>query len=130
MCEKAVDTCPFVLDCVPNCYNIQKMFEKAVSKEPFMLKQYLGKHNSQEMCGKAIDPCLLLLKFAPDLFVRNKMLQDLDDVVSFKDDIFLVNADSDNVSFFSNGMGPANADLKNDDSGLFFMLHVWLCYQI
>ena len=103
------------------------MCGKAVSKEPFMLKYFLSKNKSQEMSGKAINACLPLLKWAPDLFVTNKMLKDLDDAVSFKDDIVFVNEDYDNVTFFSDDIGPANVDLNNDDPALFFMLDLWLC---
>ena len=103
------------------------MYKKAVSKEHFMLKYFLIKHKSQEMCGKATDACLPLLKCAPDLFVTNKMLKDLDDAVSFKDDVVFVIADSDNDTFFIDDMGPADADPNNDDPELFFMLALWLC---
>ena len=39
MCEKAVDTCPFMLECVPNCYKTQEIYQKAVSKELCMLNK-------------------------------------------------------------------------------------------
>ena len=35
MCEKAVGTCPFILDYVPDCYKTQEMREKSVCKELF-----------------------------------------------------------------------------------------------
>ena len=54
------------------------MFEKAVSKEPFLLKYCLDKYKYQEMCEKAVDAFLPLLKSIPDWFVTNKVLEDLD----------------------------------------------------
>ena len=47
MCKKAVAACPFMWDCVSNCYKSKKMCEKAVSKEPFTLQYCLRK--SQEI---------------------------------------------------------------------------------
>ena len=37
-CEKAVDTCPFTLDYVPDYYKADKVYKKVVFKERFMLK--------------------------------------------------------------------------------------------
>ena len=36
MLVKAVDTCPFVFDSVPDQYKSQEMCDKVVSKDPFM----------------------------------------------------------------------------------------------
>ena len=36
MCDKAVDTCPFVFDSIFDQYMTPEMCEKVVSKEPFM----------------------------------------------------------------------------------------------
>ena len=49
MCKKAVDTCPFMSGCVPNC------------------------NKTQEMCKGAVVACLPSLKFVTDWFVTNKM---------------------------------------------------------
>ena len=38
MCNKAVDTCPFVFDSVLDLYKTQVIYDKIVFKEPFMLK--------------------------------------------------------------------------------------------
>ena len=57
------------------------------------------KYKSQEICDNAVDACLLLLKFIPELFLRNKMLVDLDYAVFFNYEIVLIKADSDNVTF-------------------------------
>ena len=36
MCQKAVETCLFMLECILRCYKTEEMIQKAVSKEPFM----------------------------------------------------------------------------------------------
>ena len=53
------------------------------------------------MYHKAVDIFLTILKFVPDWFVTNKMLEKLGDVVFSKDDIVFVYENSDNVTFFS-----------------------------
>ena len=81
------------------------MCDKVVSKEPFILKYCLDRCNTQKVCDKAVDDFLPTLKFVPDWFVKNKMLEKLDDVVFSNDDIVFVNADSDNVTFLRDDMG-------------------------
>ena len=51
------------------------------------------------MCSKGIDASPPLLNFVPDLCVTNKVVNDLDDAVSFNDNIVFFNADFDNVKF-------------------------------
>ena len=63
-CWKVVDAYHFMLDCVRSNKN-EDMCKKAVSEEPFTLKNCLDKHNSQEICDKVVDACLLLSKFVP-----------------------------------------------------------------
>ena len=41
MCDKAVETCSFVFDSVPDRYKIHEMCDKAFSNDPLMLKYYL-----------------------------------------------------------------------------------------
>ena len=36
MCDKAIDTCPFVSDSVPDYYITQELCDKVVSEDPFM----------------------------------------------------------------------------------------------
>ena len=43
-----------------------------------MLKYSLGRYKTQELCDKAVDAFLPALKFVPDCFVTNKMLEKLD----------------------------------------------------
>ena len=40
MCDKAIHTCPFVSDSVPDQYMTLEMCDKVVCKEPFMLECY------------------------------------------------------------------------------------------
>ena len=94
MCDEGVDICPFVFDCVP-----EKMCVKVVFEKPFMLKYYLNRCNTQEMCDKAVDVCLPVLKFVPNLFVSNKMLENLNNYVLYEDNVVIVNTYSDNFMF-------------------------------
>ena len=42
-----------------------------------MLKFCPDKYKTQEMCDEAVDSCLLALKFVPDWFVMNKVVEKL-----------------------------------------------------
>ena len=64
------------------------------------------------MYDKAVNACLPVLKFVPDCFVMNKMLEKLDVVFSNDDKIF-VNAGSDNVTFIGDYMGLIRIYLSN-----------------
>ena len=72
MCDKAIDTGPFVFDSVPDQYKIQ---QKIVFKEPVMLKYCHDRYKTQEMCDKAVDAYLPSPKFRPDWFVTNKVFE-------------------------------------------------------
>ena len=72
-----------------------------------MLKYSLKRYKTQEMCDEAIDTSLLALKFVPDWFVTNKMLEKLD-VVFSNDDM-----DLDDKNFSSDGIGIVTIDLNN-----------------
>ena len=88
------------------------------------------------MCNRAVDVCLPLLKFVPDKFVTNKMINKLDDVVFSNDDRVFVNGGSDNDTFFSDDLGLNTIYVNNIDIDddilvkmilkLLFMLHLWL----
>ena len=60
-----------------------------------MLKYCLDIYKTQEVCEKAVDACRPLLKFVPGWFITKKMLKNLDNVVSFNDNIVFVLGDSD-----------------------------------
>ena len=59
------------------------------------------------MCDEAIDAFLRALKFVPEWFVTNEMLEKLDNVFS-NDDM-----DLDDIDFFSDGMGIVTIDFNN-----------------
>ena len=63
------------------------------------------------MCNKAVDTCLLVLKFVPDWFVTNKMLEKNDVVFSTND--IDVDIDSNIATFLSDGMDLVTIDLNN-----------------
>ena len=58
-----------------------------------MLKYCLHIYKTQEVCDKAVDAFLPILKFVPDWFVTNKLLEKLDNVVSANDDMLVDDID-------------------------------------
>ena len=96
-CEKAVDTCPFMLDCISvTATKCKKCVKKLFVMNLLCYHIFLSKYKSQEMYGKVVDTCPPLLKFVPDMFVTFKVVKDLDDAVSFNDNIafnFVIHAD-------------------------------------
>ena len=77
MCNKAVDTYPFVFDSVLVRYKTQEMYDKVASEESSMLKYCLDRYKAKEMCNKSVDASLPALKFGTDWFVTNKILKKL-----------------------------------------------------
>ena len=55
------------------------------------------------MYDKAVDVYLITLKFVPDMFVTNKMLEKLDKSLFSNGDIFFRDVDSNIVTFQSHG---------------------------
>ena len=47
MCDKVVNTCPFVFGFVPDRYIIQELCNKIVAEDPFMLKYCHDKYKTQ-----------------------------------------------------------------------------------
>ena len=74
MGKKAVDTCPFMLDYILNCW---KICEKSVSKRPYLLKCCLNRYKTQEICEKAVDASLQTMRCGFWLFWRTKNAQGL-----------------------------------------------------
>ena len=54
-CDKAVDTCPFIFDSVPDQFITQELREKVVSKKSLILKYGSDKYKSKKMSYKAVD---------------------------------------------------------------------------
>ena len=98
-----------------------------------MLKYCFDTDKSQETYKEAFNACLPLLKYVPDLLVTNKMVKDLDNAAFFNYHIVFVNANSGNVTFFSDDLRLAIVDLNNvslDDNSetmlkLLFKLDLW-----
>ena len=65
------------------------------------------------MCNKAVDAFLLTLKFYPDWFNTNKILEKINNLLFSNDDVDLGDIDSDIVTFFSHDMGLVTTDLNN-----------------
>ena len=57
------------------------------------------------MSNKTVDDFLPTLKFAPDRFVTNKMIEKLYDALFADDNIFFFDKDSGNVTFSRNEIG-------------------------
>ena len=75
------------------------MFDKVVSKEYFILKYNLETYKTQEICDNAVGTCLPVLKFVPNWFATNKMLEKSDGVVFHNYIIDLDDIDSDIVHY-------------------------------
>ena len=82
-----------------------------------MLKYCIDRHRTQEICDKAVDALLPALKFVPDYFVTNKLLEKLANVVLSNDDIFFVDVDSDVVTFFNDDMAHNTINLNINFDG-------------
>ena len=64
------------------------------------------------MCGEAVHACLPALKFVPDWFVLNKMLEKLRSASFSNSDIDLNKINSDVIIFFSGCMDLVTIDLN------------------
>ena len=51
------------------------MCDRVVSQVPFTLKYCLDRYKTHSIYDEAVDDCLSALKFVPDWFVTNKMLE-------------------------------------------------------
>ena len=67
------------------------------------------------MCDKTVDAFMSALKFVPDWFVTNKVIEKLDNAVFSNDDIVSGELDSEIVTFFSNNVGLNIINLNNDN---------------
>ena len=75
------------------------MCDKVVSKESFMSKYCLDRYKTRVICGKTVDTFLPTLEFVSDRFGTNKILEKLDNVVIFNDELFSVDVDSNIITF-------------------------------
>ena len=75
MCEKAVNIYDSTIQFVPDCYTTQKICEKVICEDPFMLVNDPDRYKTQGTCDKVVDDCrLAALRFITDSFVTSKML--------------------------------------------------------
>ena len=72
MCEKAVNIYDSTIQFVPDCYKTQKMCDKVICEDPFMLVKDPDRYKTQGTCDKVVDDCLAALRF--ESFVTSKML--------------------------------------------------------
>ena len=79
-----------------------------------MLKYGFGKYKSQEMRDKAVHSYVLTLGFAPDQFVKSKMLDKLDNSIFSNGDLFFHEVDPKIFTILSNDMSFNCIDLNND----------------
>ena len=121
MCDKALDTCGFVFDSVPDQYMTQEICDIVLFKKSFMLK-YCYRYNTPRMCNKAVECYLLALQLVPVWFVTSTMIEKTINTVFSNDDIVFGDIDSDIVTFFSidiglNCMNLNNVNIDDDNFG-------------
>ena len=78
------------------------------------------------MSDKTVDDFLPTLKFVPDRFVTNKMIEKLYDALFADDNIFFFDKDSGNVKFSRNEIGILWVDLNYinlDDTNFYEDVH-------
>ena len=83
-------------------YKIQKVCDKVVSSDRFMLKYCLDRYKTQEMSEKTANDFLPAIKFVPHRFVTSKMIKKFCFDLFANDDLLFFNKGSDNVTFSSN----------------------------
>ena len=89
------------------------MCDRAFSEDPFILKYFLDRYKTQEMCDIAVDNFLPTLKFAPDWFVRRKMIKKLYNALFTDDKILFFDEDSSNATFSSDQIGIFSVERNN-----------------
>ena len=87
------------------------MCDGIVAADPFMLMYCLDRYKSQEMCYEAVDNFLVALKFIPDWFVTNKVLEKFHGALLACDDILFFDEDLSKVTCFANEVGVLVIDL-------------------
>ena len=56
----------FVFDSIPDWYKTQKICDRVVSKDPFLVLYCPDKYKTQRVYDEAVDNCLAALKFVLD----------------------------------------------------------------
>ena len=113
------------------------MCPRVFSNNPFIIIYCPGRYKTLKMCDESVDDCLAALKFIPDWFVPNKMLEKFHDDLPANDDILFFNEDFNKITIFVNQMDILAVDLyeikleegNNFDNMvliLLFVLDFWL----
>ena len=137
MCDKAVDTCPFLFDSVPDQYITQELCDKGVSENSFTLKYCHDKYKTQKMWDKTVNSHMLPSKFVSDCFVTSSVFEKLDSALFSDDYIVFGDLDPDFVTFFIidiglNSISLDNINLDDDnfhccDPETIIVLGLWVC---
>ena len=147
MCDKAVNKCHSTIQWVPDNYKAQEtcgkdvflylfislidtkveMCDRVVFEDHISIFYCPDRYKTQRMCDETADDCLAALKFIPDWFITNKMLEKFDNLLK----------DFDKVLFIANQWHILAGDLDKiildndnnfyeDDLILLFMSDFWL----
>ena len=101
-CYKAFDIYLFVFDSVPGRCKTQEICDKVVSKNSLCQNIALTDILTRviyAICGKAVDTFLPTPKFVSDRFGTKTILKKLEHAVTFNDDLFFVEVDSNIIIF-------------------------------
>ena len=75
------------------------MSDRITSDDPFSLRYVPNQYKAQQICNKAVHDCIAALKFIPDWFVTNKMINKIFTALHAGENILYFNKDSGNVPF-------------------------------
>ena len=101
MCDKVVNRCFLVFDCISNQYKTQEMCDRVVSEYAFLIVYWLDKDKTRRIHDEPVDDCLAALEFIPAWFVKSKMLGKSYKTLFANDDILFFNEDFDKVTFIA-----------------------------
>ena len=109
MCDKTVNMCFFVLDCIPDQYKTQEMCNSIICEDPFSIRYVPDQYKTQQMCDKSV----YALKFVPNWFFTSNTIKKLFTALYADKNKLYFNEDSDNAVFNCNEMGILSIDLNN-----------------
>ena len=73
MCNRAVQSYPWVLKYVPDQYKTQEMCNEAVEKNAWMLEHVPDQFVTQKMCNEAVKKSPWVLEHVPDQYKTEEM---------------------------------------------------------
>ena len=77
MCNKAVNECLFVFDCILDQYKTLEMCDTVVSNDPPLIVYCPVKYITQKMCYEAVDGGSFLIVHCPDKYITQKCVMKL-----------------------------------------------------